>query len=130
MKSPILKEIRLELTQDAFVVVVANDLEEGFELIKSNYSVLKHYKFPEEHNDCEAICWPQTFDFGVAVIFKFKNLQASYIVHEVTHATYAILKSIGLALNDGTDEVFAYHNDMLFRLCIAFMKENKLKVKI
>ena len=130
MKKPISKKIRLELTQDNFVVVVANDLKEGFDLLKSENDILKEYEFPEEHNGCEAVCFPQTENFGVAVIFKYKRLKASFIVHEVTHATNAVLLNVGIELNDSTDEIFAYHNDMLFRFCTEFMKENNLRIKI
>jgi hypothetical protein len=129
-RKPVFKKVKLELTQDIFYIIVANDIKEGFELLKTLDSNLKDYCLPEANERCPAICWPNPLEFGVAVLFKYQYLKASYITHEVSHATHAILQHIELKLNNETDEVYAYHNDMLFRYCTDFMKENKLRIKV
>lgn len=129
-RAAIYKKIYLDLSKDVFYIVVANTILEGFELIQSVDKKLKEYEFPAQKQNCGAVCMPLPERGIISVFFTFNDLQAFYFCHEATHATHAVLQYIGLELNDATEEVYAYHNDMLFRHCAGFMKENKLKVKI
>ena len=129
-RKPVFKKLKLDLTKDNFYIVIANDVTEGFELLQTVTKKLDEYEIPHSQKECPAVCLPLPAGGVVAVFFTFKDLQSYYICHEVSHATHHILQFIGLKLTDDTDEVYAYHNDMLFRYCIDFMKENKLRIKI
>lgn len=128
-KPSIFKKIRLDFTQDNFYISVGDDLIKGLALAKKTDKRLKICDIPPNSEHCEALCFTDP-SFGALVLFRHGNLQASYICHEVSHASRAMLQHIGIPLSDDTDEVYAYHNDMLFRFCVQFMKKNKLKIKL
>src|SRR6187399_3119242 len=111
-RKAIVKKIRLEFTQDDFFIVVAKNAKAGFKALKKEGKGIKGYNLPKSMYRCPAYCWQQPQGFGVAVVFRFDDLKARYICHEVSHATYSMLNTIGVPLAEDTDEVYAYHNDM------------------
>lgn len=124
---PILSHETLDFSKRQLVVVVADTLEEAAvafgKRFKSNQFSL---------SDCKgatALCVVEE-NRACALLFALPSLCASTICHEVTHATNAMLTHIGIELDNSSDEVYAYHNDMLFRKVAQLLEKHKITIPL
>lgn len=112
---------------DWFTLVCANTLQEAFDHLKEKHKDFEGFDFDGQGH---AACMIYHGNAGATILFSYDEVLAHFICHEVTHATNALLTRSGIPLTDSTDEVYAYHNSMLFTFVTDFFKENKVKVKI
>lgn len=126
-REPLLYSELLDFSRRQFVVVIADTLEAGYERFKESYSTDK-LPLP----DCSgttALCVVHP-NAACLLLFTFKKLSACVILHEVTHATNAMFSHIGIALDNGSDEAYAYHNEMLFRKVAQLLKDNNIRIPL
>lgn len=124
---PILFYELLDFTKRGFVVVVAEDLTQAIE--RYNQEFENELEVPKGIEQMTALCIARP-NGACILLFKAKHLCASTICHEITHATNFMLSHIGVKLTNSTDEVYAYHNDMLFRKVGRFLTENAIIVPL
>lgn len=125
---PILSHELLDFTKRTLVVVVAEDLTQA--IARYNEEFKDALDIPKDIARCTGLCIVQP-NGACVLLFKYDKLCASLICHEVTHATNAMLSHIGVQkVTNSTDEVFAYHNDMLFRKVAQFLLANEVVVPL
>jgi hypothetical protein len=123
----ILSHHHLDFTKRDFVVVVADTLPKAIERFNKEFK--NKYVATEGDKGASALCIVE--DNGAcALLFCRKTLCASLICHEVTHATNGMFAHIGIELNKGSDEAFAYHNDMLFRTVAELLREHAITIPL
>ncbi len=124
---PILSHTHIEFHKRDLVVVVADTLEEAGAAFKKRFKSRQFSK-----SDCKgatALCIVEK-NRACALLFALPSLCASTICHEVTHATNAMLTHIGIELDNGSDEAYAYHNDMLFRIVAKLLEKHKITIPL
>jgi len=124
---PILHHESLDFTKRDLVIVVADTLEEAAVAFGKRF---KSNQF--SMSDCKganALCVVEE-NRACALFFALPSLCASTICHEVTHATNAMLTHIGVELDNSSDEVYAYHNDMLFRKVAQLLVKHKITIPL
>jgi hypothetical protein len=124
---PILSYELLDFTKRGLVIVVAEDLTQA--VARYNEEFENQLELPKRLGRTTALCIIEA-NRSCTLLFKASSLCASTICHEVTHATNAMLDYIGIKLTNSTDEVYAYHNDMLFRKVCKFLEANKVTVPL
>lgn len=124
---PILSLAHLEFTKRDLVVVVADTLEEAGAAFTKRYHSDK--LSPSDCKGANALCVVEE-NRACALLFALPSLCASTICHEVTHATNAMLDHIGIKLDDSSDEAYAYHNDMLFRMVAKLLEKHKIQIPL
>lgn len=126
-RKPVFQKTFLPFTKRDFAVVVATSLPEGEKYIKKKLGITLNLS--EDDLASTALC--MTMDNGaIIMLFRFDKLSAANICHEVTHATNGIFDHIGIRLNPGSDEAFAYHNEMLFRFVVELLTTHNLTVPL
>jgi len=125
---PILFSEVLDFTKRALAVVVAEDLTQAIACYNEEFK--NPLDIPKGIASCTGLCIVEP-NGACILLFKYDKLCASLICHEVTHATNAMLSHIGVQkVTNSTDEVFAYHNDMLFRKVAEFLLEHGVAVPL
>ncbi len=124
---PILSHHHLDFTKRDFVVVVADTLEKARK--KFNKKFPSHKIKRAACEGATALCMVEE-NRACSLLFALPTLCASTICHEVTHATNAMFDHIGISLDNGSDEAFAYHNDMLFRTVAELLKEHNITIPL
>ena len=124
---PILSSEILDFSKRGLVIVIADTLEEAGQAFGRRF---KSRQF--SMSDCKgatALCVVEE-NRSCALLFALPCLCASTICHEVTHATNAMLTHIGIDLDNSSDEVYAYHNDMLFRKVAKLLVKHNMTIPL
>ena len=124
---PVLHYELLDFTKRGLVIVVAESLTQA--VARYNQEFENELEVPKHIGQMTALCIARP-NGACILLFKSDSLAASTICHEVTHATNFMLSHIGIKLTNSTDEVYAYHNDMLFRKVGEFLKEHEITVPL
>lgn len=117
----------LDFAKRDFTVVVAEDLRKAVRVGGKRLGV--EFVLTDADYDAQALA----ISYGAAnylLAFRFDQLSANLICHEVTHATNGMFARIGIQLNKGSDEAFAYHNDMLFRNVAELLAQHHLTIPL
>lgn len=111
--------ITIEPWARSLFVVVGDTDEEVKAFFKGHEDYRECFTF-DPLNEAETICTPR----GHAVIRFTTAHQISdeLIVHECLHATYGMLKHVGIPLTEDTEEVYAYQIDYIFKHVKALVK--------
>ncbi len=102
----------MEFSKAEVIIIVNKDIRKGFDYTFKKYTCIDKEFMPRE--DVEAYVYQPNNVRSIFLYIKSKRIAKSILVHEIHHINYYILGKIGIELSDETDEVYAYHFQMLY----------------
>lgn len=113
-------KIQLEFSQAEVIIIVNQDIRKGFDYTLNKYPCVVKDCAPDE--DVDAYVYKPDNIRSIFLYIESKRIPRSILVHELQHLNYYILSEIGIELSNATDEVYAYHFQMLYEKITKVLK--------
>lgn len=127
-REPLYLHTCLELFKRDLVCVVANTIQEGVALATAKTGVTFSNLTDADYR-ANGLCISRS-NGSALLVFRFDKLSGALICHEATHVTNGMLDHIGLRWSPESDEVFAYHNELIFRIVAELLRANRIHIPL
>lgn len=112
--------IELDFCKAEILIIRDSSIAKGY-----NYTVRKYDCIPEKDNpgeNTEGYVYHPENHTTIFLYIKTGRINLPILLHELHHVNFYLLNQIGIKLNHKTDEVYAYHYQMIYEKVIKAIK--------